>query len=256
MRSLSIVRMACVTLLCVAAAAHASDVTIETVLAQASAMNATPSGKQYNAMLYAGTGMDNTKASILLCASLYPQEDMEGMVVSGVVFPGGVMRYARVLPDTPFTQCFMRRYVNQQFPPLPVTMDAFPLALVIDLATGHASDPFTSFTKNSSRDAVTRASAPLYAPRPIYPKDAVTDRATGNTMVLIVFGNLGTPTDVQMEKSSGDPRLDAAALYAARHWVFRPTLGRRLSVRVPINFDLKTSCGNGCAKAWEPVDDQ
>ncbi|UPG92555.1 energy transducer TonB [Luteibacter aegosomatissinici] len=256
MRRLSVVCVACVAMTVAAAVVKASDLTIETVLAQASAINGTPAGKQYNAMLYAGTGMDNTKASILLCASLYPQEDMEGMVVSGVVFPGGIMRHARVLPDTPFTQCFMRRFVNQQFPPLPVTMEAFPLALVIDLSTGHASDPFTSFTKKSSRDAVTKASAPLYAPRPVYPKGAMTDRVTGNAMVLIVFGNLGTPVDVRVEKSSGDARLDAAALYAARHWVFRPTLGRQLSVRVPISFDLRHSCADGCAKAWEPVDDQ
>jgi len=250
-----VLRVAAIALLLAAHAASADEFSIESVLARASAVNATPEGKQYNAMLYAGTGMDNTRAMILLCASLYPPDDMDGMVVSGIVLPGGVLRKARVLPATPFTECFMRRFVNQTFPPLPITINGFPMALVIDLASGRASDPFTRFSQKDSRDAVTRASTPLYSPRPVYPQGAVVDRKTGNAMVLIVFGNLGTPTDVHVERSSGDPRLDAAALYAARRWVFRPTLGRRLSVRVPISFALQSDCGPGCTKPWTPTDD-
>jgi TonB family protein len=256
MQSMGVVRVGCLALACVAGVAVAADTSLETVLAQASVTSATTLGRQYNAVLYAGAGMDNTKAMINLCAAFDPPEDMDGLVVSGVVYPGGVVRHARVMPDTPFARCVARRFVSQSFPPLPVNAPSFAMALLIDVATGHASDPFTSFTQKGSREAITKASAPLYAPRPVYPKTAVTDRATGKTMVLIVFGNLGTPTDVKLETSSGDPRLDSAALDAARHWVFRPTLGRRLSVRVPITFALQTDCGTDCTRSWTPADDQ
>jgi periplasmic protein TonB len=210
----------------------------EGVLARASRAAASKAGAQYNQVLHAGAGMDNTLAIIHHCEGLAPLEDMDAMVVSGVVTAEGTLAGARVMPDTMFTRCFLARFAGQRFPALPSPARELPVALLVDAATGHVGDPFTNFTKKDHHDAVTEASTPIYAPRPVYPQAALDDRATGKAMVLIVFGSLGTPTDVRMMTSTGDPRLDKAALDAARQWVFRPTLGRPLSIKVPISFQL------------------
>ncbi|WP_052697855.1 energy transducer TonB [Luteibacter yeojuensis] len=213
----------------------------EGVLTRASAAALSTVGVQYTRVLHAGAGMDNTLAIIRHCEALAPPADMDAMVVSGVVTAGGALASARVMPDTMFTRCFLARYAGQRFPALPAPATELPVALLIDTATGHASNPFTHVSRTDRHGAITEASMPIYAPRPVYPQAALDDGATGKAMVLIVFGSLGTPTDVRMMASTGDPRLDKAALDATRQWVFRPTLGRPLSIKVPISFQLPTA---------------
>ena len=64
----------------------------------------------------------------------------------------------------------------------------------------------------------------------------------GTVTLRVLVGPEGAVQAVEIEKTSGSPRLDAAAREAVRHWTFRP--GTRNGVAqsawalVPIAFDL------------------
>jgi len=76
-----------------------------------------------------------------------------------------------------------------------------------------------------------------------YPRDALARREQGTVILRVLVGSDGLPQQVDIEKSSGSPRLDNAARDAVRHWTFRP--GTRNGVaqsawaRVPVAFDLQ-----------------
>jgi protein TonB len=75
-----------------------------------------------------------------------------------------------------------------------------------------------------------------------YPREALARREQGTVILRVLVGMDGNPQQVEIEKSSGSPRLDSAAREAVRHWTFRP--GTRNGVaqsawaRVPIAFDI------------------
>lgn len=82
--------------------------------------------------------------------------------------------------------------------------------------------------------------APLHAPPPRYPPQALRRGESGTVLVRVHVGPDGVPTSVSLVQSSRSRWLDKAALDAVRDWRFRPaqingrpTVG---TVIVPIDF--------------------
>jgi TonB family protein len=75
----------------------------------------------------------------------------------------------------------------------------------------------------------------IYAPRPDYPSEARSQRITGRGVCVVsVDPRNGSVTEASMAQSTGDPRLDKAAVSAFRQWRFKP--GTVSKVKIPIEF--------------------
>ena len=75
----------------------------------------------------------------------------------------------------------------------------------------------------------------IYTPRPDYPSEARSQRITGSGVcVVAVDPRNGSVTEASMAQSTGDPRLDNAAISAFRQWRFKP--GTVSKVKIPIEF--------------------
>lgn len=89
----------------------------------------------------------------------------------------------------------------------------------------------------------------LNNPKPAYPPIAKRLKLQGVVVVSVFVNAKGLPERVKLEKSSGVPVLDEAALEAVRHWTFVPA--RRGDVliadwvNVPLNFRLQSTDGKG-----------
>ena len=83
----------------------------------------------------------------------------------------------------------------------------------------------------------------LVPPAPEYPAASSRLRETGTVVVQVLIGEDGTARELRLMRSSGHPRLDAAALAALRKARFRPYTeeGRALAVwaPAPIEFELE-----------------
>lgn len=84
----------------------------------------------------------------------------------------------------------------------------------------------------------------LQAPPPEYPRASARMRSEGTVMLQVQVGIDGRPLQVEVRESSGDHRLDAAALeQVLRHWRFRPAMqdGRAVPAigLVQIEFKLR-----------------
>src|SRR6266480_4667785 len=75
----------------------------------------------------------------------------------------------------------------------------------------------------------------IYAPLPDYPREARSQRITGSGVCVVsVDPRNGSVTEASMAQSTGDPRLDNAAISAFRKWRFKP--GTVSKVKIPIEF--------------------
>jgi TonB family protein len=75
----------------------------------------------------------------------------------------------------------------------------------------------------------------IYAPRPDYPSEARSQRITGSGVCIVsVDPRNGSVTEASMAQSTGDRRLDNAAISAFRQWRFKP--GTVSKVKIPIEF--------------------
>ena len=85
-----------------------------------------------------------------------------------------------------------------------------------------------------------RPPTPIRAARPAYPDVAFVQKIEGTVELAIVIGADGRVVSVTVVRSI--PQLDAAAIEAVRHWLFRPALRRGQPVatraRVPITFRI------------------
>ena len=82
------------------------------------------------------------------------------------------------------------------------------------------------------------------APAPVYPRDALLDGAEGTVLLQVLVDVDGTPLRVDVQRSSGDRRLDLAARkQVLQHWRFRPAMKDGHAVQaiglVPIDFHLQ-----------------
>ena len=82
----------------------------------------------------------------------------------------------------------------------------------------------------------------LSNPKPTYPMLSRRAGEEGRVMLRVMVEVSGTPSKVEIEKSSGFPRLDEAALDAVKRWKFVParrgTEAIAESVVVPLSFKL------------------
>lgn len=82
------------------------------------------------------------------------------------------------------------------------------------------------------------------APAPAYPRDALREGIEGTVLLQVLVGVDGVPLRVDVQRSSGDRRLDLAARkQVLEHWRFRPAMkdGRAMQAigLVPIDFHLQ-----------------
>lgn len=81
------------------------------------------------------------------------------------------------------------------------------------------------------------------APAPAYPREAILDGIEGTVLLKVLVGVDGKPLSVEIERSSGNRRLDdAARRQVLRRWLFKPAIrdGQAVQVygMVPVNFSL------------------
>lgn len=80
---------------------------------------------------------------------------------------------------------------------------------------------------------------------PHYPFEAVRDKHEGTVVLILLISTQGEILEREVEKSSGWPELDQAALDASQHWAgaFNPGMrnGQPLEgyARVPVTFQLQ-----------------
>ncbi len=87
-------------------------------------------------------------------------------------------------------------------------------------------------------------------PPPSYPPELACDDIGGTVGLIMKIGVEGSPTDVRVESSSGQPALDQSAMDAVETWTFRPATrnGNPVStgLRVPVTFDAPTMRPDMC----------
>jgi protein TonB len=150
-------------------------------------------------------------------------------------------------------------------PPAEPRFEVTPLAVIAPLpdqvevaaATAEAprSQPVTAAvaTQREATDRTPSTSAPprtipasaveyIVSPRPAYPLYSRRAKETGVVMLRVLIDDGGLPAQIVIEKSSGFPRLDEAALVAMRGARFKPYMenGRALAVwaPAPVIFEL------------------
>lgn len=89
----------------------------------------------------------------------------------------------------------------------------------------------------ASIDNASRVSNP-----PVYPVDAQKAGVTGMVVLVVDVSIDGSVSATKVDRSAGDPRLDAAALDAVKHWKFTPAIkdGKPVAsqVMVPVDFRI------------------
>jgi periplasmic protein TonB len=81
------------------------------------------------------------------------------------------------------------------------------------------------------------------APAPTYPREALLNGIQGTVVLKVLVDVDGKPLSVEIERSSGNRRLDdAARRQVLRKWMFRPAIRDGQAVQVygivPVNFTL------------------
>lgn len=78
---------------------------------------------------------------------------------------------------------------------------------------------------------------------PKYPVESKAAREEGVVKLRVVVDKTGWTQEARVLESSGFPRLDAAALDAARHWRYRPGtvdgVSTAMALNVPVRFQLE-----------------
>jgi protein TonB len=83
------------------------------------------------------------------------------------------------------------------------------------------------------------------APAPRYPPESQRGRERGTVLLRVLVDALGRPAQIQVERSSGYSRLDAAARIAVEKALFRPHevngIAQPAQVLIPIEFVRRSS---------------
>ena len=117
----------------------------------------------------------------------------------------------------------------------------------------HATQPIDPVVGTSNNTALQNESDPTPlpgvrleyadAPAPAYPRDALRDGVQGTVLLQVLVDVDGRPLQVDVQRSSGDRRLDIAARkQVLMNWRFRPAMKNGHAVQaiglVPIAFNL------------------
>jgi protein TonB len=82
------------------------------------------------------------------------------------------------------------------------------------------------------------------APAPVYPADSSRRRERGTVLLRVLVDEAGRPALIQLERSSGFPRLDDAARAAVQQALFRPYevngVAQPAQVLIPIEFTRRS----------------
>lgn len=149
-------------------------------------------------------------------------------------------------------------------PPAEPRLEVTPLAVItplpeqVEVAIASADAPRTQavaavvvtqpqvtdrpLTPASPKTIAASAVEYIVSPKPAYPLYSRRAKETGTVMLRVLIDDSGLPAQIVIEKSSGFPRLDEAALAAMRGARFKPYMenGRTLAVwaPAPVIFEL------------------
>ena len=109
-----------------------------------------------------------------------------------------------------------------------------------NMQKGSNGQPNAQQTKNNPMGASSaikprRVVQCLSCPRPRYPQNALQQGVEGEPRVLITINSSGRVQKVKLERSSGNPDIDRAALDAGRRSRFRAVTG---GARVPVSYSV------------------
>ncbi len=83
--------------------------------------------------------------------------------------------------------------------------------------------------------------AALQTPPPAYPIELACTGVGGKSVLNVVIGPEGAPTEVKLATSSGNTQLDESAQQRVREWKFKPATrnGQAVpaSIQVPVSFN-------------------
>ena len=122
-------------------------------------------------------------------------------------------------------------------------------AAVTEAATNVSATPAAPVAATPAPTPAPVVHEPLYRggylnnPQPSYPPLSLEMEETGTVRVRVQVSAQGLPVSVELEHSSGFPRLDRAALTAVRGWKFIPAKRGDEAIPytfiVPVEFSLK-----------------
>jgi len=159
----------------------------------------------------------------------------EPMVVSLIDAPTPAAESPRDVTPTPQDI----QYVLPQ--PQDVTYDVETITPPPGVATTAIADPGPSVITPPVVESVEY----VRAPAPVYPSESSRRRERGTVLLRVLVDALGRPAQIELERSSGYPRLDDAARAAVQKALFRPHevngIAQPAQVLIPIEFTRRAS---------------
>ena len=134
--------------------------------------------------------------------------------------------------------------------PPPATRPQLPVAATIPEEVEATTIERTEFNELTKKPEITEVPIvpfwkvemkpkPEYIPQPAYPEAARLAENEGTVIVEALVDTDGKIADARIQKSSGNPALDQAALQAARQARFTPAKQRDILVRVWVSIPFR-----------------
>lgn len=133
-------------------------------------------------------------------------------------------------------------------PPLQKIDYVLPMPDQISIDVETITPPASNVTTAAITPNLTQTAAPpmvesveyVRAPAPVYPRESSRRREAGTVLLRVLVDATGRPAQIQVERSSGYERLDAAARDAVLKAMFRPHevngVAQAAQVLIPIEF--------------------
>ena len=124
-------------------------------------------------------------------------------------------------------------------------VDASRVAAASPTAVAFTAPPTPVEVDTPGPLAVSLPSMPAYryTPEPEYPQSAREEEREGLVVLHVLISREGLPVQIHVEKTSGEPSLDAAAAAAVKRWTFTPARQGQQGIEawmdVPIRFRLR-----------------
>jgi TonB family protein len=159
----------------------------------------------------------------MLLRDTFVEGDADATVLVAVVVESPRPEPPAPQPARPKLQEIQQPLLAPTIADIPIEQPETPVpeAVVVDIASGATADPGLTAGGDSGRSDG-GGIVLLQRVLPIYPRAAARRGEQGVTGVLIHLAQNGRVDDVKLERSSGYPLLDKAALDAFRRWRFAP----------------------------------